>query len=370
MDWMLYISLISIILYILITILINVGLNKSLKTNNHKPAVSILIAARNEEKNLTECLSSIENLKYPKDKLEVLVINDRSNDKTEEIANSFCNKNTFFSLLNIKKSKDGLFSKMNALAQGIEQTSGEIILITDADCEVPENWVSEFVKYFVADVGMCGGLTLLSKKHNSENFFTRLQALDWIYLQAVASGNCQLGLPVSILGNNFAFRRKAYVDVGGFKTLGFSLTEDMLLLQAIYKTKRWKIVYPLNNKNKIYSKPSETIKNFYQQRKRWVLGGKTTHWWAYFISTVSLFTHIITILLFAAGFWIKGILIAVTILIADLTILVRILNRIKRFDLFKYILAFKLFYTIYSILFSIVLLVSKKVEWKGNIHKV
>ena len=370
MEWYLAISIVFIVLYVFITVLVHRGLSKSIATNNNTPTVSILIAARNEEKNLPDCLSALEKLDYPKDKMEVLVINDRSDDKTEEIAQIYCQKLPYFSLLNIKELKAGLYGKMNALEQGIEKTSAEIILITDADCEVPVNWVSEFVKYFQEDVGMCGGLTLLSKQNHKERFFTRLQAVDWIYLQAVASGSCHIGLPVSILGNNFAFRKKAYEDVGGFKKLGFSLTEDMALLQAIHKTKKWKIVYPLQNQTKIYSKPVESLKDFYAQRKRWVLGGKTTHWWGYFISTISLFSHIMTLVLILIGFWKIGLLLAITILLADVTILARLLERIKRFDLFKFVLALKLFYAVYAIIFSIVLLVSKKVVWKENMHRI
>ena len=302
--------------------------------------------------------------------MEVFVINDGSDDKTEEIADSFCSKLSHFSLLNVDESRDDLYGKMNVLAQGIDKTSGEIIMITDADCEVPTNWVSEFVKYFEADVGMCGGLTLLSKSEDKEKYFSRLQALDWIYLQAVASGSCQLGLPISILGNNFAFRRKAYEDVGGFQKLGFSLTEDMALLQAIHKTNNWKIVYPLQIHTMLFSKPVETIRDFYAQRKRWVLGGKTTHWWGYFISSVSLFSHFIIFVLILIGYWEIGLLLAITIILTDVTILARLLKRIRRFDLFKFVLAFKLFYAVYAIIFSIVLLVSKKVVWKENMHRV
>ena len=370
MDWLFIISLILVLLYININVLIHMGLNKSLPTNKNKPTVSILIAARNEEINILDCLTSIEKLDYPKPKLEVLIINDQSEDKTEKITKSFCDRLNHFTLLKIIDSKFGLYGKMNALAQGIDKTSGEIILITDADCEVPINWVSEFVKYFEKDVGMCGALTVLSKNENKENFFTRLQTLDWIYLQAIASGSCQLGSPISILGNNFAFRRKAYTDIGGFEKLGFSLTEDMALLQAIHNFKKWKIVYPLNNKTKIYSKPANTITEFYHQRKRWVLGGRSTHPWGYFIALISLITHVFLFWIMLTVLWEAGILFALVTAIADVSIFARILNRIKRNDLYSILVVFKLYYSIYMTVFSLVLLTGKKVKWKQINHKV
>jgi cellulose synthase/poly-beta-1,6-N-acetylglucosamine synthase-like glycosyltransferase len=370
MDWMLTLIFILATLYILITLLIHFGLGKSIIKTDYQPMVSILIAARNEEKNLPDCLSSIEKIEYPRDKIQVLIINDRSSDRTSEIAQTYCKRLRHFSVLKIIDSVAGLSGKMNVLAQGIDKTSNEIILITDADCEVPTNWVSNFVRYFHEGVGMCGGLTLLSKKEKQERFFTRLQALDWIYLQAVASGSCHLGLAVSILGNNFAFRRKAYEDVGGFRKLGFSVTEDMALLQALHKSKKWEIVYPLQIDTMIYSKPVETIKNFYMQRKRWVLGGKTTHWWAYFISLISLISHLMMGYSFILGMWQVGLIITATIMLADISIFTRILNRIERLDLFKMVFAFKLYYIIYTIIFSIVVVFSKQVVWKENVHQI
>lgn len=370
MDFILIASLTIILLYISITILIHFGLNKSVKSINQQPSVSVLIAARNEEEYLDMCLASIEKIDYPKDKMEVLVINDRSEDNTQWIANSYISRNSHFDLLNIKESHMDLRGKMNALAQGIKKTQGEIILITDADCEVPFSWVSEIVKYFEPNVGMCGGLTVLSKRGTGENKFTRLQALDWIFLQAVASGSCQLGLPISILGNNFAFRRNAYQDVGGFEKLGFSLTEDMALLQAMHRSKKWKIVYPLNPDSGIYSKPVETISEFYHQRKRWVLGGRKTHPWGYFVTFVSLFTHIILIWMLIFGYWKIGLLIILSTLIADISLVGGILKRVNQINLSKMILILKFYNIAYTIIFSIVLIFSKTVKWKKVVHKV
>lgn len=357
-------------LYLLIVILIHIGLSRKSKYVSDLPTVSVLIAAKNEEKNLPDCLTSIENLEYPKEKLEILVINDRSNDGTEVIANDFCKKNPCFNFLNISEDKYGLFAKMNALAQGIEKTAGEIIFVTDADCIVPEHWLKALVKYFGYDIGMCGGLTVLSQNVSKEKMYDKLQALDWMFLQAVASGSCNLGLPVSILGNNFAFRRKAYEDVGGFRKLRNSVTEDMALLQSIHKSKKWKIVYPLNVKTQIFSKPVRSIAEFYKQRKRWVIGGRSTNWWGYFISYVSLLTHLLIFFLIILGFWKKGIVLITFTLICDASIYIIILNRIKRIDLLGMSLVFKLYYVLYTFIFSIVHLFGKKVDWKDKSLKI
>ena len=111
--------------------------------------------------------------------------------------------------------------------------SGEIILVTDADCQVNPGWAEAIVAHFTPETGMVGGVTLLEYPKDDSGFWARLQALDWLFLQAIASGMTGAGRPVSILGNNFAFRRAAYDETGGFRRIGFSLTEDMALMQAI-----------------------------------------------------------------------------------------------------------------------------------------
>jgi cellulose synthase/poly-beta-1,6-N-acetylglucosamine synthase-like glycosyltransferase len=370
MDWLNILSLFLLLAYILITMAIHFGLGQKISKRIRPVSVSIIIAARNEEENLEECLHAIENLKNTQDEIDILIVNDRSEDRTLEIAENFCTRHSNFNLLNITTEKYCLSGKMNALAQGIEKTSGEIIFITDADCQVPPHWVNEMLKYFDSEVGMCGGLTLLSKKDRTEGFFTNLQTLDWIFLQAAASGSCHLGMPVSILGNNFAFRRKAYEEIGGFIQSGFSVTEDMLLLQAIYRTANWKIVYPLNKFTTIYSKPVKTVREFYRQRKRWVLGGKNTHWWAYLISLVSLITHLLILALILSSSWYFALISFILTMIADVSLYGRILKRINRSDLYKVSLPFKLYYIFYTIIFSFILLIGRSVHWKNATYKV
>lgn len=354
-------------LYFLITIIIHFGLSVRDKIIDQQPTVSILVAARNEENNLPACLESLENLNYPVDKMEILIINDRSEDNTKNIALNYGKKNSHFQLLDIENDIRGLKGKIHALCQGIEKTSGEIILITDADCIVPSNWVDSFVRYFDDDVGMCGGMTLLSKPKQKEKFFNRLQALDWIYLQSIAAGSCQVGFPVSILGNNFAFRRSAYQDVGGFRQLGFSVTEDMKLLQAIHQTKKWKIKYPLQNDTAIYSKPVDSIMQFYSQRKRWVLGGKKSHWWGFVIMSVSFITHLIALCAVFPGYWVVPVFVALSLLFAaDFSLIIRMLRRFKRDYLWLYIFPFEIYYTLYSIVFALVYFTGSNVKWKNR----
>jgi cellulose synthase/poly-beta-1,6-N-acetylglucosamine synthase-like glycosyltransferase len=360
-------------IYILINLLLQYGLNRKIKTFWQQPAVSILIAARNEEEHLAQCLENIIRLDYPGQLLEVLILNDHSVDSTLQIAQAYAKQYRHLRVINIDSPIPGLQvqvqGKMNALAQGIVQATGEIILITDADCRVPRGWVSEFVKYFTADVGLAGSMTLLSPLTHQDTCFTRVQNLDWIFLQGVAAGTAALSLPVTVLGNNFGFRRQAYLDTGGFAALGFSLAEDMQLLQAIHR-QGWKVVYPLQEPTAVSSEPLPTVKEFYRQRLRWVKSSSTTSCWGYLLMSTSLLAHLLMVVAAILGLLNLSVSIAIAlVLLADFIFLLRLLKRFRLSKLICFFPLFEIFYLFYTLFFAVVFFLPAGVVWKDRHYK-
>src|SRR5512140_3017140 len=92
------------------------------------PTVDIIIAARNEEQRIGACLESVARLTYPKDRLKVVVVDDRSSDATDEIVRSYSAKYPWITLLTAQPPAGHLQGKTNAVTQGIEATDGEFIL--------------------------------------------------------------------------------------------------------------------------------------------------------------------------------------------------------------------------------------------------
>ncbi len=339
------------------------------------PKVAILIAVRNEEKYLTDCLSSLEKQTYPDEFYDVFVLNDRSDDQSPIIANNFVQKNKNFFLINIKKDEAGLKGKMNALAQGLKKLEHDIVLITDADCVVPATWIERTVHYFTPRVGLVGSFTCLYpfddlRPTNVEtHLFARIQALDWAFLQSMNFLNSNAGKPVSVLGNNFAFRLKAYREVGGFEKIGFSVTEDFALMEAIRKKTHWHIRHTIDPENAIYSHPLENLKNFVQQRLRWIKGGRKMRPWGYCITFFSVITHLIIIMnvILNLNIWFSY-LPFIPLFMADFLVLQKPLKRLKLTKLFKDFFAFEIFYFFYLIFFSLRGLMPLTIEWKGRKH--
>ena len=110
------------------------------------PAVSLLIAARNEEKNLPKLLTALAKQTYPKDKFEIILLEDRSTDATAEIAKKYQNILPNLTITHIKNVSTGINPKKNALQIGINQSKFDWLLLTDADCVPPENWIQSMME--------------------------------------------------------------------------------------------------------------------------------------------------------------------------------------------------------------------------------
>ena len=105
------------------------------------PLASVIVAARNEEKNLPGLIKDLTKQSYSLDKIEIIIVNDRSTDKTEEILTEASKKYSFIKTINIRSKSKDIAPKKHALHQGINISKGEVIISTDADCRVGKNWV-------------------------------------------------------------------------------------------------------------------------------------------------------------------------------------------------------------------------------------
>ena len=121
--------------------------NFKLQTLNFK--LSIIIPARNEALNIKACLDSVCNQSYPKELYEVLVVDDYSTDATAAIVKNYAEKNVqLISLQEITKGKILNSYKKKAIESAIAQSTGELIITTDADCIVPANWLQTIAAFY------------------------------------------------------------------------------------------------------------------------------------------------------------------------------------------------------------------------------
>ena len=236
--------------------------------------------------------------------------------------------------------------------------------MTDADCAPPATWISQMVSYFTAEVGMVGGFTLLASPRQNNSLFAKIQTLDWIYLLTVGAGAAALGKPLSIIGNNFAFRRAAYDAVGGYEKIGFSIIEDFALLRAINKQTNWQIIFPVDAHTTMLSKPARNWREFYEQRQRWAAGGKEAGLLAGIVMLIAFLGHLASLVAWFISP--PGALVSLlAILSSDFLLLRNTTAQLERKDLLKFFPWFETYYFFYSFLFAPTVLLPATVRWKG-----
>ncbi|HEY3874332.1 MAG TPA: glycosyltransferase, partial [Candidatus Kapabacteria bacterium] len=174
------------------------------------PFCTVLVCARDEERNIEHCLKSLAAIDYPKEKLEVLIVDDKSTDATPKILEAWKERMPNLTVLRTGDEVMHLRGKVNALTQGMDVAKGEFVMITDADSRVKPNWVREYLKYYDEQTGMVASITLLNRKY----FLDGIQSIDWSYLLGVAMASANINVPLSVIGNNISVRRAAYEDIG------------------------------------------------------------------------------------------------------------------------------------------------------------
>lgn len=254
-------------IYVVMGLLFAMGLFLPARQQNAAQLfVSVIIAARNEERLLPDCLYSVLNQTYPGNLFEVIVVDDRSEDRTASMVQQFAEKHSNVRLIQIKEKAEKISGKKNALEQGIKVSRGDILLFTDADCTVQNTWIEGMVRYFTNDVGLVIGASFTK----SAAWFERLQSFDFAAMKAAACGITNLGLPFAASGQNLAYRKAAFDEVGGFEKIWHRISgDDVLMMQLIRKLTKWKIVFSDDVGTFNSTRPEPTLRAFIHQRSRW-----------------------------------------------------------------------------------------------------
>ena len=360
--------IIIIALYLLIHIICYFGLIKStrLKQFSHDPLprVSLIVAARNEEKVIENCIGYLKNLVYDYDRLEIFLVNDKSEDRTKELMLEQTKGLTHFKVIDSEKDESGnLLGKANAIDTGIRHSTGEIIFTTDADCEVPPEWIKETVSYYDDKTALIGGFTNIDY---SGSLFDKVQSLDWVYLHSLASGSSGINSPIACIGNNMSFRKSAYEDVGGFGNIAFSITEDLALLREIDRNKNLDVKYPVNPKCLMRTEPCPDLKTLYRQKKRWIKGATRVNFLGFSFAFEYFFMNATLIIGWMFLDLIMYLSLFAVVIVSELITIVPVIRRFRLRNLLIYYPFFKIYFTLYTLLTPVSFLWGKKIVWKGR----
>ncbi|MBI2659738.1 glycosyltransferase family 2 protein [Candidatus Woesearchaeota archaeon] len=226
------------------------------------PKVSIVIPAYNEEKNITTTLKSLVSLNYPKNRLEIIVVNDGSKDNTKNAVSRFIAENRKFDIRLLNKRNEG---KGAALNDALKIAKGDFFVCLDADSIVTRDALSKILPHFT-DENIAVVLPLL-KVEKPKNLWQKMQWLEYIinmfYKKLMSRLNCVHVSP----GPFSVYRTGILRKVNGFDE--DNLTEDLEITLRL-QSKNYRIVQLLDAE--VFTLAPKTFRELYKQRNRWYKG--------------------------------------------------------------------------------------------------
>jgi cellulose synthase/poly-beta-1,6-N-acetylglucosamine synthase-like glycosyltransferase len=266
------------------------------KNQKLKVKISVIVPARNEEKNIRLCLDSVCNQTYPSTLFEVLVVDDHSTDNTAAIIKSFAAQNVKLIYLQ-DFVRDELNSyKKKAIEIAIAQSTGELIVTTDADCIVQKNWLQTIAAFYEQyNPAFIAAPVAIDCSNKFIKFF---QGLDFMTLQGITGASVHKKIHSMCNGANLAYTKQAFDEAGGFAGIdNIASGDDMLLMHKIYKRYPDKVMFLKSKEAIVNTEPVNSIKEFFNQRIRWA--SKADKYDDKRIFAVLLLVYVVNVLLLA-----------------------------------------------------------------------
>lgn len=242
-------------------------LEKHKSTAQHlKTFVSVLIAARNEENHIGDTIRDILNQNFPQSQLEIIVVDDHSTDRTASVVRSFSDRGVKLIQLNEREPLNSY--KKKAISEAINQASGELIVVTDADCRMGGGWLSAMVSlYEERESYLISGPVVY---HEDKTLFERLQTLEFLYLIGLGAAGIGAKKASTCNGANLAYRREIFFEVGGFKDIDeLASGDDELFLHKVAAQYPDRIDFCKDEEAIVYTEAKVDLQAFINQRKRW-----------------------------------------------------------------------------------------------------
>jgi poly-beta-1,6-N-acetyl-D-glucosamine synthase len=339
----------------------------SFTLTDQQPAlkISVVIAARNEEQNIGKLLTSLAKQTYPNHLYEVIVVDDHSSDNTASIAQSFA----FVKLIILEFDNINSYKK-KAIESGIAAASGDLIVTTDADCIVKENWLKTIAAFkeetnavfIAAPVEMTYKSTLLQT----------FQSLDFLVLQGITAASVKKRIHNMCNGANLAYERKVFFEVNGFKDIDHIASgDDMLLMQKISQQHPRRVTYLLSKDAIVTTEAAKTWKEFFSQRIRWASKATTYNDIKIFSALFLVYFFNCSLLaLLITGFWSHNLWLGFAAVLLVKTIvefiflypIAKFYNKLSLLTLFPFFQPLHIIYTVIAGWLG----VFGSFEWKGR----
>ncbi len=333
------------------------------------PPVTVLVSARNEERDLPGCLESLARLDYPAGKLDIVLVNDQSDDRTGALMEAFAAAHAHVTVLHTRDlPPNGLEAKARGIAHGFTRCTGEWVFITDADARVHPAWVRNTLGRVDGRIGMAGGSLVIA----ADSWIGIIERTSWAFVQMFNLGMAGWGFPFVCLGPNMAMRRDIYVKAGGLENADFHVAEDLALFKMVIN-QGYRIQCYMDEETTATLKPVPTFRHLFSQQRRW-FGGGIQQGWDYFIILMASFWWGFGLLLFILLGWLlhPGLwaLVVVGKALTEGVILVLQRRRMNLPHHLRYLWVMELYHIFVFLVLPASFLFTRKVKWMGDGYSV
>ncbi len=372
MIFELYIFAVIIILYGLFITLAIYGFNKHQhidvkSTLDTYLSISIVLSARNEEKNIGACIKQLMAQEYPKTSFEIILIDDASEDETYKLASNILSQSNIKHQIIRQNEHTG--KKIN-LTKAIHLATGDIIVTTDADV-IYRNvfWLKAIHLYFVKYQPAMLIMPIDYTTHHQ--VLSTFQIVENIAISGITAGYTGINMAFMCSGANLAFKKHAFIDANGYQShLDISSGEDVFLLEDIKNKKSANIMYGFDRHLIVKTLPEINLRNFLEQRIRWAYKAK------YNKNQLNLFGGFIII---AANLLVLALIVAIikqsaiipylsifvaTKFVFDFLLLFLASNFLNKVKYLMWLIPFECVYWIYALVIGVASLIYKP-YWKG-----
>jgi cellulose synthase/poly-beta-1,6-N-acetylglucosamine synthase-like glycosyltransferase len=236
--------------------------------------VSVIIPARNEALHIGKCLEALCHQSYSAERTEIIIVNDFSTDQTAATVLEYSDRCRLLNLSDYVSGEQNSYKK-KAIETGIANSSGELIICTDADCIMGPEWIRTIVSAYEKEKFQF--IAAPVKIISNGSALSVFQILDFISLQGITGAAVYADIYPMCNGANLAYTRTAFDKVGGFSGIDHIASgDDMLLMKKIRQQFPGKTGYIKDERVIVSTSPAENIRAFFHQRIRWA--SKISHY--------------------------------------------------------------------------------------------
>jgi cellulose synthase/poly-beta-1,6-N-acetylglucosamine synthase-like glycosyltransferase len=338
--------------------------------NEASTFISVIVVFRNEAHNLQKLLVSFENLEYNKANFEIVMCNDQSTDNSINLITQYQKH----SKLNIRllpqiAVNESLSPKKRNMVWALEHAKGDIILCTDADCQVPRFWLQSITAPFAQKhIQMVAGPVSFFRPNS---IFDHAQTVEFASLLGAGAASMAMNWPHMCNAANLAFRKAIFYAVDGYQgNLHLASGDDEFLMHKIHNTYRKSVFFQKSKLAIVTTNAVPSFGDFMQQRRRWA--SKWPHYRLWYIKILAVFVAMVQIaqiiIVFYAGYyqkWDSFSLLLLLKLLLEAYFLGSVLHFLGKSWSVVFIPLVQLFYPVY-VLAAGFLSLNKKYAWKGR----